>query len=326
MGCNNSANSQDISAYEVLDRNFTQEDLNNVRNQGNEKTSLQTLASLGMDCTKIEPKQFPPTLGNCCLICINSKTQNENDSAFYNDGALLAEHAKSFGYPIFYLVNPESMQYFTFLRLALSRTSNNMICYVNGFCRDVENDNLICFSNEEVECKRFSGFLLSYKLSSLKVSLFFDVCHLKEKSVSPHSIFISNDLPQNIIMSAIDFIDPSDVGDKKEVKCQGYLIYSLLVALHKKSNKTFTEVESQINSIIQRNGYRMLIVTQNQDMKNQPVFIHLDRGEIENEEIQPARVVSSQSESHNNNNSNNENDSTIDDEENEENVSHIENA
>lgn len=316
MGCNNSANSQDVSMYEVLGQNFTQDDLNNVRNNGNEKTSLESLASLGMDCTNLEPKQFPQSLNNCCLICVNGKVQGENDSAFYNDGALLAQHAKAFGYPIFFLVNPTSMQYFSFLRLALSQTSHNILLYVNGFCRDVENDNLICFTNEEVQCKRFSGFLLSYKTSTSKVSIFFDVCHLKEKSISPHSIFISNDIPQNIIMTTIDFIDPSDVGDKKMVKCQGFLIYSIIVALHKQPHKTFTEVESHINSMIQQNGYKLLIVTQNDEMRNQPIFASVGDGNASSEEIHAARVVPHQTDNNNNNNNSSDEDR----------VEHIENA
>lgn len=314
MGCNNSSTSQDLSTFEILGNNFTQEDLDQVRGRETEKSVLAKFPILGTNGATVEPRHFPQNLVNICLMCINSKNaKGDNDITILNDGIFAAQHIKKIGYPIYYLINPSSMLYFTFLRLVLSHTSNNIILYVNGFCHDIDNDNLICFPDEEVPCRRFSSFLLSYKQNLSKVSLFFDVGHIKEKSLEPYSNFVSSEIPLNVVMVVIGFISTSQYGNQKIVKTQGYLTYSIFVALHKNPNKTFNEVENEINAMIQQTGYKIQIAAQNNETRELPVMLNVF-GRDDTEEMHAARLLTS----HNNNQQSDSN--------NEPRVEHIENV
>ncbi|OHT01695.1 hypothetical protein TRFO_31392 [Tritrichomonas foetus] len=292
MGCETSVecySDDDIPLLERLKSNITVRDFERLRQRGSALVNQSVLYSIGQNCGNMETKDFPKTLQNACYICVNSKHPKTEETSVgcFNDAILIAQHYQSAGYNVFFIVNPKSMTYFTFLRLVLSQTTNNVAVYISGFCKDAEGKNEIIFEDENVPSKRFSDFLNAYKKITSMAHIIFDFTHIKKKNALPHSTFISNTLTANTIFITLDFVNNLNYDNLKVIECGGYITFMLMKFLKAKPDMLIGDLKKGINDIINQFGYEIFFRAQNRQLLNGSLFTvsnaNQQQQEMENE-------------------------------------------
>lgn len=175
-----------------LGMNFSLDDWNNARLEGDVQTHLENAKTIGTDLSKAS-KSSIANLDKAVFICINTYVREDITLGVgpMNDGINVAEAMAAKKWPIYFLHNPTQAQYLEWLSVFLSNTKTELITYYTGHGtqvdgsdaaeNDTKNEAYVFENNSQVEClpdDTLQKYLVQYKTNpNLKVILLSDCCH-----------------------------------------------------------------------------------------------------------------------------------------------------
>ncbi|KAH0793285.1 Clan CD, family C14, metacaspase-like cysteine peptidase [Histomonas meleagridis] len=268
MGCNCSyieMGYDDFDIMESLPDGFNEEDIENVRNRGNEYVNMSVLYSIGIECQTLATREFPHSMKKSCFLCINTinPISKEEKINSINDSIAIAQSFRKLGYNVYFVINPVSTVFFSCFRIFLSQTTNSVVLGFFGYTRDVisenKNSNLLFFNNELIPCSRINDFINAYKVPTSRLLCMFDCSHIKDTNDLPSkSIFISDNLPPNTTMISIEVNEGDPKSQSTEINSQGYLSFSLCRIFSTNTSITMDEIENSVNEEVQRFGFHVV--------------------------------------------------------------------
>ncbi|EAY09426.1 hypothetical protein TVAG_420480 [Trichomonas vaginalis G3] len=231
-----------------LGMNFSLDEWNNARLEGDVQTHLENAKTLGTDLSKAS-KSSISNLDKAVFICINTYVSEQITLGVgpMNDGINVAEAMAAKKWPIFFLHNPTQAQYLEWLDVFLANTKSELITYYTGHGTQVDggdgqendskNEAYVFENGSQVECTpddTLQKHLVQYKTNAnLKVILLSDCCH-------SGTIWDLNksDSPQNCISISAAQDKQTAKQTQVESKEQGIFTYYLMKFLEQNPTAT----------------------------------------------------------------------------------------
>ena len=167
------------SYYENLDSNTSIDQLQQIRCNGSYESSLAYLSTIGQNFSGLNRSNIPKDLLKTCFICCNTINPftKENEIGPLFDAIQTAKNCLDFGYKVFYLINPTSSEFLTYLRCFLSKTYNQIFIHFCGFII-FENEinskySLNCF-DKNIPLFTIFQFIKAYSRKTLKSIFLFE--------------------------------------------------------------------------------------------------------------------------------------------------------
>jgi len=142
--------------------------------------ALEGLFKFGSDFTEVLPRELPKDLSKVCFLCINTFCPSEqiHSSKALFDASKNARNMKQIGYDVFYLINPVSTSFLTFLRVFLSRTYISLVFCLHGYAgidESINGDCFMFFSDRNISFKTIKQFIDSYKRKTNRLLVLLDI-------------------------------------------------------------------------------------------------------------------------------------------------------
>ncbi|EAX98376.1 hypothetical protein TVAG_357450 [Trichomonas vaginalis G3] len=184
MGCaaSNGTNFNEEEFFQSLPSESSLEVLETTRNSGVFKQRLELLKSITTDISNKTARDLTNIPKKSILIIcetLNPKTQTDAVCSV-NDSILTAKCAEAFGFSTFTLINPQITTMLTAIRIFLSKVTDNLMIFYNGFHKassENPNKSFLTSADQLIQMKIFIESFHAYKLPSSNVSFFVDVDH-----------------------------------------------------------------------------------------------------------------------------------------------------
>lgn len=240
--------------------------------------SERKLASTGTDISKMSAYRLPEGLEKAALLCVNTYkgTRYDLGDGPANDGLTMAKLLKTYGFPIYYCLNPTKSKFLTFFNHFIKNTSQHLVFYYVGhgtYQTDTSgdetdrNDEAYVFSNGNIIDDDLLKNL-SNKNQDLKVTLVSDCCHSgtiwdlgTAKDSAPNSISIgaAND-KQTAKQTVVDRLE------------QGMFTYNTKKLLTKEPELSPKELQTKIRTYLKKYAQSVVVEATNDSYPNEPIF------------------------------------------------------
>jgi hypothetical protein len=244
---------------------------------------VRELKKFGRDVGASPISRLPATFGRVALICCNnySSYRLSLGTGPINDAVSFAKCMKQFDYEVYFLHNPRSRNFLTYLDAFFSRTTDRLVFYYVGHgtnVRDLDGDEAdgqdeaFVFDDGVVIDDDLISHLCTNKNPSNAIVLVTDACHsgsiwdIQAGSVNGRT------LPSGIISVSA----ATDAQTAKQTminrKDQGIFTYNLTKLIAAEPNLTPTQIGNKIKVELKKYQQNFTVGTTSVEFLSQPLF------------------------------------------------------
>ena len=213
---------------------------------------LKTLNEFAISLNDKAIKNMPLSeLDKVCFILINTY-ENENENfgiGPLNDAIHICLHYRRLHYRVFYLYNPRSSQFISFLEYFLKNTINNLTVFYSGYDSSNKNIHDIKFPNGHLPSKDIKKSIMQNCNGKAKITFI-------TNSFNGGSVFditsINNSNNQQTKNDIISFWVEKDQSNHNSKKSHGTFIYYLCKFINGSNNFSPKDLVDKINPSLSR--------------------------------------------------------------------------
>ena len=192
LSCCNKQSVLTLAAQILLSKlgtDFTLDEWNGARKDGEIETALQTMKSYATDLSTMTEKSMPKSLDRVVFLCINTYTDPSTTLGVgpMNDGINVADSMAKYGtWKLYFLHNPKKDSYLQWLDYFLKNTKTELITYYTGHGTQLDSndkeendskDEAYYFEDGTVSDNVLNQHLQNKTNNNLRCLLLSDCCH-----------------------------------------------------------------------------------------------------------------------------------------------------
>jgi hypothetical protein len=244
---------------------------------------VRELKKYGRDVAALPVSRLPTTFGRAAFICCNnySSYRLSLGTGPVNDAVSFAKLMKQFDFQVFFLHNPRSRNFLTYLDAFFSRTTERLVFYYVGHGTNVKDldgdegdgqDEAFVFDDGIVIDDDLISHLCTNKNPSNAIVLVTDACHSGSIWDIQAGSVKGRTLPPRIMsLSAA-----TDAQTAKQTminrKDQGIFTYQLTRLLTAEPNLTPTQIGVKIKTELKKYQQNFTVGTTSDELLSQPLF------------------------------------------------------
>lgn len=250
---------------------FTPKDFHELRKISTHKKLIKAFTRIAMRLNDLTPDDLPPgNLDRVCFLLINDYEKdkfNELGVGPLNDGYLFGINQYRMDFNVFYLYNPTSVEYSTFLDFFMKKTQKCLTVYFSG--RNSDGNQGILFS-KDILAKDTINDIIASGCNGKAHYIFIDDCLTGGTIFDIPSIIKQNKPIKNLISISID--KSSTPGYKQGKRTHGLLTFYLCKSVSEKPDINPNELIEKMNLEFRRFKLKFECSITDQELANMPVF------------------------------------------------------
>lgn len=248
------------------------------------KTSVEAkLAQRATNLAKVPISQLPTDAEKNCFICVNTYNSYSLNlgTGPLNDAVTFAKRAKQCEFEVYYLHNPKSKTFLSYLDAFFQNTNHHLVVYYVGHGTNVRDrngdeadgyDEAMVFDDGTIIDDVLVDHLIQYKKDSTELTLVTDACHSGSIWDLQSGTVCGRTLPPNVLsISAANDQQTAKqtMIDRME---QGVFTSNMCKIMKTKPLITPNELKTEMAKVLRKYCQTVTLGTTSPEMLNLPVF------------------------------------------------------
>lgn len=249
---------------------ITAEEFQKLRRHNSIESALEQLIQVATCLDHKNPGVLPKNIARACFICTNSYTKKSLKLGVgpVNDSITVAANHKYMGYKVYFIHNPKSTTFLSFLRAFLERTTEYFTFYYTGHGANGKNyngteksgfDQYLVFDDDHVKDDTLATYLRDYATGAPKTLLLVDCCHSGTIWDIPEDPIEAMKFPGNIV--SISSTDDSQTAKQGTIEnnSQGMFTFFFWRAFKEHPTYNFKQIKEVVDKEIKKYNQEMIL-------------------------------------------------------------------
>lgn len=262
---------------------FSLEEFQKLRQHKSVEDGIKQLNELATRLNGQGTNIVPSNMPRACFICSNSYTKESLKLGVgpINDSITVAANHKYMGYKVFYIHNPKSTQFLTFLRAFLERTTEYLTVFYTGHGSNRKNyngteksgyDQYMVFDDDYVKDDTLAQYLKDYATGAPKTLLLSDCCHSGTIWDIPEDPIEATKFPANIVSISSSDDDNTAKQGTIENNSQGIFTFFFWKTIKEHPDYTFLQIKPIVDKEVRKYNQECIIHSTRHNMIDSVFF------------------------------------------------------
>lgn len=262
---------------------FSLEEFQKLRHHASVDDALGQLNEIATCLNNKTKDSLPHNIVRACFICANSYTKEKFKLGVgpINDSITVAANHKYMGYKVYYVHNPKSTQFLTFLQAFLERTTEYLTIFFTGHGTNQKNrngteksgfDQYMVFDDDYVKDDTLAQYLQDYATGAPKTLLLSDCCHSGTIWDIPEDPIEATKFPANIVsISSSDDVNTAKQGTIDN-NSQGIFTFFFWRTIKEHPDYSFSQIKPIVDKAVKKYSQECIIHATRNNVVNSVFF------------------------------------------------------